>query len=319
MSTKDKKAAFMKRLYENLSKYSQVVIVNVLNVGSAQVHDIRRSLRGKKSDLLIGKNTMIRKVIKWRAEGYPEEHPFADFFKNFGAPKPELWKLSELCVGKIGLIFSDTPVYELKPIIESNKVQTAAKVGVVAPCDVEVAPGPTGMDPSQISFFHALNISTKIVKGQIEITKEIKVTEKGKVVTNSQAALLRKLNIQPFEYGMSVTGVFQDGAILSLAAVSLTPADILTQFQKGASNIVGLSLELGFVNAASAPHLVINAFKNILAISLESGYKIKELDNLTAAAPAQSSGGAAPVKKEAAPVEAEPEDEEDFDGFGGLF
>ena len=56
MSSKEKKAAFMKRLYENLSKYNQIVIVNVMNVGSGQIQEIRRDLRGKNSDLLIGKN-----------------------------------------------------------------------------------------------------------------------------------------------------------------------------------------------------------------------------------------------------------------------
>lgn len=261
---------------------------------------------------------MIRKVIKWKAEGYPEDHEFADHFRNFGGLNPELNKLAELCVGKIGLLFSDTPVYELKPLIESNKVRTAAKVGVVAPCSVEVPPGPTGMDPSQISFFHALNMSTKIVKGQIEITKEYMVCTKGEIVTNSQSVLLRKLNIMPFEYGMEVTKVYQEGNILTADVVSLTPADIIEKFKAGASNIVGLSLELGFVNQASAPQFLISAFKNILAISMETDYKIAELDNLSAA-PAQTSGGGgnAPAKEEA-PAEEE-EDEEDFDGFGGLF
>lgn len=261
---------------------------------------------------------MIRKVIKWKAEGYPENCEFADHFKNFGGKNPALNKLADLCVGKVGLIFSDTPVYELKPIIESNKVKTAAKVGVIAPCNVEVPPGPTGMDPSQISFFHALNISTKIVKGQIEITKDYVVCETGKPVTNSQSALLRKLNIMPFEYGMVVSSVYQDGNILSPEVVSLTPSDIIGIFQTGASYITGLSLELGFVNQASAPQYIINAFKNLLAISLESDYKIAELDSLTSA-PAQQSGGAAVEKKVEAPAAAEEEEEEDFDGFGGLF
>jgi large subunit ribosomal protein LP0 len=42
---------------------------------------------------------------------------------------------------------------------------------------VFVPAGPTGMDPSQISFFHALQISTKINKGQIEITKDYQVNK----------------------------------------------------------------------------------------------------------------------------------------------
>jgi len=50
--------------------------------------------------------------------------------------------------GKLGLVISDRPVFELMPVIESNRVATVAKVGVVAPVAVVVPAGPTGMDPS---------------------------------------------------------------------------------------------------------------------------------------------------------------------------
>jgi large subunit ribosomal protein LP0 len=60
----------------------------------------------------------------------------------------ELNVLIEKCRGKIGYIFTDTPAFELKPIIESNRVKTDAKVGMIAQCDVVVPPGPTGLDPN---------------------------------------------------------------------------------------------------------------------------------------------------------------------------
>lgn len=65
------------------------------------------------------------------------------------------------------MIFSDAPIFELKNKIEANKLPTEARVGVLSPVDYTVPAGPTGLDPSQINFFHALNISTKINKGQI--------------------------------------------------------------------------------------------------------------------------------------------------------
>lgn len=68
---------------------------------------------------------------------------------------------------KVALIFSDASVHELKSKIEANRIPTEARIGVVAPVDFTVPAGPTGLDPSQINFFHALMISTKIVKGQI--------------------------------------------------------------------------------------------------------------------------------------------------------
>jgi len=57
-------------------------------------------------------------------------------------------RLNPLCKGKVGLIFSHAPVFEIKPLIEANKVSTAARVGILAPIDVTIPPGPTGLDPS---------------------------------------------------------------------------------------------------------------------------------------------------------------------------
>lgn len=321
----EKKQEFVKKLYERLSKHKQIIIVSLMNVGSAQIQDIRKILRAKKGELVIGKNvfslnqTSIKKIIKWRIEGVEESSEYHDYFRNFGKGTPQLQKLSDLVEGKVGLIFSDTPVYELKPLIEANKVQTAAKVGVIAPIDVDIPVGNTGLDPSQISFFHALNISTKINKGQIEITKDYKVCEKGKPVTNSQSVLLRKLNIKPFEYGMQVLSVYDDGNVLTPEIVSLSPADILTKFISSASNITGLSLELGFVNSASAPHLIVNAFKNILALSLQTDYKIAELASLTAAPAKPAAGKDQPKAVVAAPKEEEKKEEEEDLGVGDIF
>lgn len=68
---------------------------------------------------------------------------------------------------KVALIFTEASVYDLKEKIEANRIPTEARIGTISPVDFAVPPGPTGLDPSQINFFHALNISTKIVKGQI--------------------------------------------------------------------------------------------------------------------------------------------------------
>ena len=101
------------------------------------------------SELLIGKNTVIRKALNFRIKNLEENNPYYEDLVRFGKEGiPELEKLSNLIKGKIGLIFSDVPPYELKPMIEENRIETAAKVGAIAPCDVIIPTGPTGLDPS---------------------------------------------------------------------------------------------------------------------------------------------------------------------------
>jgi large subunit ribosomal protein LP0 len=159
----------------------------------------------------------------------------------------------------------------LKQQIESNKVPSEAKVGSLSPVDFSVPAGPTGLDPSQINFFHALNVSTKIVKGQIEITKDFRVCTIGKKVKASEAALLKKLNIRPFEYGMKIATVYDSGAIVPPEVFNIDPASLLASFQVGIKNLAGLSLEAGYPIEATIPLIIGNAFKNIAALSLESG------------------------------------------------
>lgn len=260
-----------------------------------------------------------------RVEGI-DEPEFRHLEQQFGGKIEELKVLTPLLKEKVALIFSDASVYELKGKIEANKVPTEARVGVVSPIDYTCPAGPTGLDPSQINFFHALNISTKIVKGQIEITKDFKVCTKGKKVKASEAALLKKLNMKPFEYGMKISSVYDDGAILPESILTLDPSTLLDKFQAGVRNLAGLSLSAGYPIEATIPIIISNAFRNIAALSIESGYKVKEVDSLAASGPAPAAKVEAPKKEEKkeapAPKKEEApapkEEEEDMD-MGGLF
>jgi large subunit ribosomal protein LP0 len=199
------------------------------------------------------------------------DNEFSYLEQQYGGKIPELKCLLPLLQQKVALIFTEASIYDLKGQIEANKVPTEARIGTISPVDFAIPPGPTGLDPSQINFFHALNISTKIVKGQIEITKEFKVCTIGKKVKASEAALLKKLNFKPFAYGMKVLSVYDDGSILPQEVLNLDPTALLGKFADGARNIAGLSLEAGYPIAATVPLMISKAFKNLSALSIESG------------------------------------------------
>jgi len=164
-----------------------------------------------------------------------------------------------------------------------------------------------------------LNISTKIQKGQIEITKEFKVVEKGKKIGNSEAAILSKLNIKPFSFGMEILYVYDDGAILGPEVFNLDPAALLDKIRGAAKQIASISLAIGQPNALSIPHMLINGFKNIASIALEADIPLKALENLKSAAPATTTTTAAPAQKQEAAKPVEKEEEPDVGLGGGLF
>merc|ERR1719350_1382261 len=82
--------------------------------------------------------------------------------------------------GNLGFVFcKQGTIDEVREVMGKYVLPAAAKTGVEAPVDVTLPPGPCGLDPAQTSFFQALNIATKIVKGAIEIVKEEHIIKKG--------------------------------------------------------------------------------------------------------------------------------------------
>ena len=193
----ERKTEYFEKMKELLSTYTKCFIVNVDNVGSTQLQMTRKTLRGK-GEVLMGKNTMMRKVIK----EFVEENP--------GSP---VEKLEEQCRGNVGFVFTNGDRGEIREVLESNTRPAPARVGAVAPSKVVVPKGPTGCDPGQTAFFQTLQIATKISRGQIEMVSDTDLIEEGEKVTASQAALLQKLNIEPFTYGLVLKAVYDNGSL----------------------------------------------------------------------------------------------------------
>lgn len=63
LSKADKKIAYDGKLCQLLDEYSQILLVAADNVGSTQLQNIRKGLRGD-SVVLMGKNTMMKRSIR---------------------------------------------------------------------------------------------------------------------------------------------------------------------------------------------------------------------------------------------------------------
>jgi len=310
-----RKTGYWGKLNAALDEYKDILIIGVDFVGSKQMQQVRKTLRGK-GVVLMGKNTIIRKIIRERSE------------KN-----PALEQLLPYIRGNIGFVFTNGDLNALRQTVVQNKVPASAKTGVVAPIDVVIPPGPTGLDPGQTSFFQTLNIGTKIIKGAIEMTTSSKVCTKGEKISASAVALLAKLNIRPFQYGITVDTVYENGSAYSVKVLDMSDADLVAMFTGSVARLAAVSFALGYINHATMPHSFGRAFKTICSLALATDYHFDELKavkemiaNPAAFAPAAATGGgkgesaAAQAAKPAAKAP-EPEPEEEpapvVDLFGG--
>jgi len=258
---KEKKNAYIAKLIQLCESKPMALLISVNHVGSSQMQEIRIALRGK-ATILMGKNTTIRTALRNRIEETEDEG---------------LQRLLESINGNLGFVFLEDPCHleSIREVIEGNKVPAMAKAGSYAQCDVVLPAGPSGLEPSQTSFFQAMNVPTKIVKGMIEITSDVKLVTKDEKVSLSAQTLLAKMGIKPFEYGMLINHVYQDGAVFDAAVLDIDPTLVAQKFSKGVRSLAAFSLGLYYPTQASIPHTFSNTLKQAIAICLMGEYTFK--------------------------------------------
>jgi large subunit ribosomal protein LP0 len=206
----------------------------------------------------MGKNTMVRRCLRVILS----EHP-------------QFEKLLPHVKGNIGFVFTNEDLKEIREVIISNKVAAPARAGAVAPNDVYVPGGNTGMEPGKTSFFQALGIPTKIARGTIEIVSDVQVVSAGNRVGSSEATLLNMLNISPFTYGMTIAQVYDNGAVFGSEILDIEEKTLLDGFLSGAKTIAAISLATGIPTLPSIMHSVVNSYKNLLAISIATDFEFE--------------------------------------------
>ncbi|KAI9904725.1 hypothetical protein N3K66_001254 [Trichothecium roseum] len=310
MGVKQNKAGYFDKLKGLLEEYKSVFVVEIDNVSSQQMHEIRHSLR-KDGVVLMGKNTMVRRALK-----------------TFVNDSPEYERLLPHIRGNVGFVFTNGDLKDIRDKILSNRVAAPARAGALAPADVWVPAGNTGMEPGKTSFFQALGVPTKIARGTIEITTDLKLVEAGTKVGPSEATLLNMLNISPFTYGLGIAQVYDEGQTFPAEVLDIGEEQLLKTLASAITTVASISLAINFPTLPSVIHSVVNSYKKLLAVAVETEVSWPEIEQLkdrianpdayASAAPAAAAGGAAdaPAAEE---KKDESEEEEDDEGFGGLF
>lgn len=276
------------------------------------MHEIRQALRGE-GVVLMGKNTMVRRAIK----GFIAEGSLT-----------EIERLLPHVKGNVGFVFTNGDLKETREKILSNRVAAPARAGAIAPLDVYVPAGNTGMEPGKTSFFQALGVPTKIARGTIEITSDLKLVEAGSKVGASEATLLNMLNISPFTYGMGISQIYDQGQTFDSSVLDIEESQLLKAFSTAVNTIATISLAINYPTLPSVMHSLVNSYKNVLAVAIETDYSWEGIEELkdrianpeayaTVAPATTSTEEAAPATAEEKEEAKEEEEESDEDMFGG--
>lgn len=171
------------------------------------------------------------------------------------------------------------------------------------------------MEPGKTSFFQALGVPTKIARGTIEITSDLKLVEAKTKVGASEATLLNMLNISPFTYGMGISVIYDQGQTFGPEVLDIEESQLLGALSSAIKTIATVSLALNYPTLPSVMHSVVNGYKKLLAVAIETEYGWPEIEELKdrIANPDQyaSAGPAAPAADASKPAEKKEEEKEE--------
>lgn len=315
----DRKRGIVQKLCQCFTDYKQVAVCSLDNVSTNQLHNARKILSEgeNKGEMIIGKNTLIKKALHFMTEKPDPSDANYEDHKQW-TQDTRLKVLEPLIKQNVGLIFSDESYVDLKKKIEAEKISMPARTGILAPCSVTIPEGPTGIEVGKIDLFHKLNISCKTVRSAIEVVKAVQIITKGEKVGEGATQMCKLLNIVPFEYALEFKYVYSEGVVFDEEVLEMDLSSVVDTFKKLQTYATAISVGAGIPNQLSIPHFIKNGFKLLAAIGMESGYSFKELDDLQnntcEAGPADNAPvetKAAAKQEEAAP--AEEEESEDLD------
>jgi len=308
---KENKVKVYKRFQELLKNYKNILLCDIKELPADVIHKIRHLFKKIDTECTCGKATVMEKSIKDFLEENKGKLPNNLTEENL---KKMCDCLKQL---QVMMIFTNKELGEITEIINKFIIEKQAKPGQLSPIEVIIPAGPTGMDASQIEYFQALKIPTKVTKGQLEITNSTKILTVGQKINLSEINLMKKFNIKPYKHLVAIKFLWLNGKFYDEGILKITPEYMKDKLQKGIHNVLSFSMATNVPTQASAPQIVANAFKNICGLSLATNLLIPQLQNMTEAAPKKESK----PKVEEKPKEEEKkeeEDEEDAD-LGGLF
>ncbi len=240
-----------------LSEGKVIALADMMEVPARQLQEIRDKIRDKMI-LRMSRNTLIERAIREVAEE-----------KN----DPELKKLADHIARGAAIIVTDMSPFKLYKTLEESKTPAPIKAGAVAPCDIVVEKGSTGMPPGPfLGELKSVGLPAVIEKGKIAIREDTVVVKEGEVVSQKLAVVLNALGIKPTKVGLDLLAAYEDGTVYTPDVLRIDEEEYFNNIQKAFTQAFNLSVNAAIPTDKTIEAILQKAFTNAKALSVESAF-----------------------------------------------
>ncbi|ADQ66813.1 acidic ribosomal protein P0 [Halogeometricum borinquense DSM 11551] len=268
-------------LTDFLEEYQSVGVVSVTGIPSRQLQSMRRDLHGS-AELRMSRNTLVTRALEQVNDGLEE--------------------LTDYVYGQVALVGTNDNPFGLYKQLEASKTPAPINAGEVAPNDIVIPEGDTGVDPGPfVGELQQVGASARIMEGSIKVTEDSHVLDEGEVVSEELSNVLNELGIEPKEVGLDLRGVYSEGVLFEPDELAIDVEEYRADIQSAAAGARNLSINAGYPTAQTAPTMLAKAAGEAKALGLFAAIEDPELvPDLIAKADAQLRTLAAQIDDEEA-------------------
>ncbi|MFC6904291.1 50S ribosomal protein L10 [Halalkalicoccus tibetensis] len=268
-------------LVEMLESYTSVGVVNIAGIPSRQLQDMRRGLYGS-AELRVSRNTLLTRALEDVGEGREE--------------------LTEHVAGQVGVIGTNDNPFGLYKQLEESKTPAPIGAGEVAPNDIVIPEGDTGVDPGPfVGDLQQVGAAARIQDGSIHVTEDSQVLSEGEEVSQDLANVLSELGIEPKEVGLDLRAVHSEGILFDPEDLAIDVDEYRADIEAAAAGARNLSINAVYPTARTAPALLSKATGEAKSLGLSAAIESPDLaDDLVSKADAQLRALAAQIDDEEA-------------------
>jgi len=235
-------------LVEFISSYQSVGIVGVQGIPSRQLQAMRRDLHGSAA-IRMSRNTLVTRALDEADDG--------------------LEQLTEFVAGQVALVGTNDNPFGLFKQLEASKTPAPINAGEIAPNDIVIPEGDTGVDPGPfVGELQQIGADARIQEGSIQVLSDSTVLSEGEEVDQQLASVLGELGIEPKEVGLDLKRVFSEGVLFSPDELAIDVDEYYADIQAAAGAARNLSVNAVYPTDQTAGSLIAKATGEAKSVAL---------------------------------------------------
>lgn len=291
--SREEKEEKVEEFRQNIEDHPVIGILDMHSLPSKQLQEIKKEMK-EFATIRMSRKTLMNIAVDQ-------------------AEKDGLDQLNENEAVQPAFIFSEKDPFQLFSLIQNNKTSAAAQGGEIAPNDIEIPEGDTGIGPGpMLGKLQGAGADVQVDDGSIHVQSPAVLVDKGEVIDGDDAEILNQVGIEPLEIGLDLDVAYSEGELFKAEELDIDTEQYRSDLEAAAAAGFNLAVNAGVVNDTTAETLVSEAAQKARNLSISEGIPTEDtIEEILSMASSSAESVDSEIDLESVDLEEDSEDEEE--------